>query len=71
MQLLHQKNKDWKYLLTLAGQMFPLKTNLDIVRILKAMNGSNAVMAINKKWVTGTDISINVSLGFDKIGVIQ
>ena len=51
MQLLHQKNKKWKYLLTLAGQMFPLKTNLDIVRILKALNGSNAVMATTRKYV--------------------
>ncbi|KAK2158184.1 hypothetical protein LSH36_175g05014 [Paralvinella palmiformis] len=49
MQLLYNKNKDWKYLITLAGQMFPLKTNLDMVRIFKSLNGSNAVAAITKK----------------------
>ncbi|KAK2158182.1 hypothetical protein LSH36_175g05028 [Paralvinella palmiformis] len=49
MQLLYNKNKNWKYLITLAGQMFPLKTNLDIVRILKSLNGSNAVAAITKR----------------------
>ncbi|KAK2139755.1 hypothetical protein LSH36_1633g00022 [Paralvinella palmiformis] len=49
MQLLYNKNKDWNYLITLAGQMFPLKTNLDIVRILKSLNGSNAVAAVTKR----------------------
>ena len=33
----------WKYYINLTGQEFPLKTNWDIVRILKIYNGSNAI----------------------------
>lgn len=33
----------WKYFINLTGQEFPLKTNLQIVRILKALNGANVV----------------------------
>ena len=33
----------WKYFINLTGQEFPLKTNGEIVKILKAINGSNAV----------------------------
>ena len=33
----------WKYYLNLAGQEFPLKTNLEIVRILKIFNGTNDI----------------------------
>ncbi|KAK7488206.1 hypothetical protein BaRGS_00020513 [Batillaria attramentaria] len=35
----------WKYYINLTGQEFPLKTNLQIVRILQALNGSNIVDA--------------------------
>ncbi|KAK7088822.1 hypothetical protein V1264_022690 [Littorina saxatilis] len=35
----------WKYYINLTGQEFPLKTNLQLVRILKALNGSNIVDA--------------------------
>ena len=31
----------WKYVLNLCGQDFPLKTNLEIVRSLKALRGYN------------------------------
>ena len=33
----------WKYYLNLAGQEFPLKTNLEMVRILKMLNGTNDI----------------------------
>ena len=33
----------WKYYLNLAGQEFPLKTNLEMVRILKIFNGTNDI----------------------------
>ena len=33
----------WKYYLNLAGQEFPLKTNLEMVRILKIYNGTNDI----------------------------
>ena len=33
--------KRWKYFINLTGQEFPLKTNLDLVRILRVYNGAN------------------------------
>lgn len=33
--------KSWKYYINLTGQEFPLKTNLEIVEILKTMQGAN------------------------------
>ena len=33
----------WRYYLNLAGQEFPLKTNLEMVRILKLFNGTNDI----------------------------
>ncbi|ESO10805.1 hypothetical protein HELRODRAFT_72329 [Helobdella robusta] len=33
----------WKYVINLTGQMFPLKTNLEIVRILESLKGSNDI----------------------------
>ncbi|PVD26134.1 hypothetical protein C0Q70_13802 [Pomacea canaliculata] len=35
--------KKWKYFINLTGQEFPLKTNLEIVRILTAYNGANDI----------------------------
>ncbi|RUS80159.1 hypothetical protein EGW08_012082 [Elysia chlorotica] len=32
----------WKYFINLTGQEFPLKTNYEIVQILKAFNGANS-----------------------------
>jgi len=43
MEELLLRNKRWKYFINLTGQEFPLKTNWDIVRILKAFDGSNNV----------------------------
>lgn len=37
------KYTDWRYFINLTGQEFPLKTNWDLVKILKAFNGSNDV----------------------------
>lgn len=39
------KYKKWKYFINLTGQEFPLKTNWELVQILKAINGSNLVSA--------------------------
>ncbi|XP_059151949.1 beta-1,3-galactosyl-O-glycosyl-glycoprotein beta-1,6-N-acetylglucosaminyltransferase-like [Physella acuta] len=33
----------WRYVINMPGQQFPLRTNLEIVRILKIYNGSNEV----------------------------
>jgi hypothetical protein len=35
--------KNWTYYLNLAGQEFPLKTNRQIVAILKVLDGANVV----------------------------
>ncbi|ESO90649.1 hypothetical protein LOTGIDRAFT_122925, partial [Lottia gigantea] len=35
---------DWKYFINLAGSEFPLKTNLELVTILKAFNGASLVV---------------------------
>ncbi|XP_053400630.1 N-acetyllactosaminide beta-1,6-N-acetylglucosaminyl-transferase-like [Mercenaria mercenaria] len=58
MEQLWARNKKWKYFINLTGQEFPLKTNYELVQILKAYNGSNDVETtvvqkesnINKKW---------------------
>ena len=39
----------WKYLMNLCGQDFPLKTNLEIIRQLKAYNGHNDINGIIPK----------------------
>ena len=41
----------WKYLFNLAGQSFPLKTNLEMVKILKIYNGANDIEGIYGKRV--------------------
>ena len=38
----------WKYYINLTGQEWPLKTNLELVRILKAVNGSNLIVGSAK-----------------------
>jgi hypothetical protein len=37
------KYKKWKYFINLTGQEFPLKTNQEIVKILKSYKGANDV----------------------------
>lgn len=41
--------KRWKYFINLTGQEFPLKTNWELVQILKAINGSNLVAVATKE----------------------
>ncbi|GFR63011.1 beta-1,3-galactosyl-O-glycosyl-glycoprotein beta-1,6-N-acetylglucosaminyltransferase 3-like [Elysia marginata] len=36
------RRKKWKYLINLTGQEFPLKTNYELVKILKAFKGANS-----------------------------
>ncbi|KAL8610851.1 hypothetical protein ACOMHN_056706 [Nucella lapillus] len=45
MEDLWKVSKKWKYYINLTGQEFPLKTNLQLVRIFTALNGSNIVDA--------------------------
>ena len=37
------KFKSWKYFINLTGQEWPLKTNWELVKILKVFNGSNNI----------------------------
>ncbi|KAK2153971.1 hypothetical protein LSH36_280g01055 [Paralvinella palmiformis] len=69
MELLYKKCKHWNYLLTLSGQMYPLKTNLDIIRILKSLNGSNAVEGsikeaerVKGRWYTQPPPPLNITI---------
>lgn len=43
--LIHKKTQ-WKYLINIAGNVFPLKTNLELVKILRIYNGSNDIEGI-------------------------
>ena len=42
------RNRDWKYLLNLASSELPLRTNLELVEILKIFNGSNDIHEVFK-----------------------
>ena len=42
----------WKYFINLTGQEFPLKTNLELVRILKSLDGANSMDGSKEKQVT-------------------
>ncbi len=41
----------WKYYINLASQVFPLKTNEEIVQILKIYNGSNIIQSYYGKHI--------------------
>lgn len=60
-----QRNPNWTYLVNIVGQEFPLKTNLELVAALKALNGSNLVEAFPidrfKKWVGSNSLPLKVS----------
>ncbi|XP_049907436.1 beta-1,3-galactosyl-O-glycosyl-glycoprotein beta-1,6-N-acetylglucosaminyltransferase-like [Epinephelus moara] len=51
---LYNASTRWKYFINLCGQDFPLKTNLEIVRALRSLKGSNSLesekMPPEKKW---------------------
>lgn len=45
------KHKKWKYFINLTGQEFPLRTNLELVKILKSYNGANDMESTVKRSV--------------------
>ncbi|XP_068167452.1 beta-1,3-galactosyl-O-glycosyl-glycoprotein beta-1,6-N-acetylglucosaminyltransferase-like [Antennarius striatus] len=51
---LYNISTKWKYFINLCGQDFPLKTNLEIVKALQLLRGSNSLesekMPESKKW---------------------
>ena len=40
------KNSSWKYFINLASQAFPLKTNEELVKILRVYKGYNIVSSL-------------------------
>ncbi|CDS36961.1 glycosyltransferase 14 family member [Echinococcus multilocularis] len=60
-----QNDNNWDYLVNIAGQEFPLKTNLELVAALKALNGSNLIEAAPIKrfqsWVGNRIPPLNAS----------
>ncbi|EUB55860.1 Beta-1,3-galactosyl-O-glycosyl-glycoprotein beta-1,6-N-acetylglucosaminyltransferase 3 [Echinococcus granulosus] len=42
-----KRNGKWKYLINIEDNVFPLRTNLETVAIVKALNGSNLVEAFS------------------------
>ncbi|VDP78993.1 unnamed protein product [Echinostoma caproni] len=49
---LTQSTVRWKYMLNGSGQEFPLRTNWELVKALKAVNGSNIIEFDDYKFVT-------------------
>lgn len=51
---LYKATTKWKYFINLCGQDFPLKTNLEIVRMLRSLNGGNSLesekLPAEKMW---------------------
>ena len=48
----HVKQDDrWRYLINVAGEAFPLRTNAEIVKILKIYNGANDIEGIYGKRI--------------------
>ncbi|XP_054905143.1 beta-1,3-galactosyl-O-glycosyl-glycoprotein beta-1,6-N-acetylglucosaminyltransferase-like [Poeciliopsis prolifica] len=51
---LYKYSTEWKYFINLCGQDFPLKTNLEMVRMLRSLKGGNSMesedMPGSKKW---------------------
>ena len=59
MKRLLRRSKKWKYFINLTGQEFPLKTNWQIVQILKAFNGSNNMEGTIKRFVLSNFIVVH------------
>jgi len=49
---LFERPEHWQYYMNLVGRDFPLRTNRELVKILKAYNGSNDVDGSYHRYVT-------------------
>nr|XP_022304877.1 N-acetyllactosaminide beta-1,6-N-acetylglucosaminyl-transferase-like [Crassostrea virginica] len=54
--LLNYTDVKWKYLINLPAQEYPLKTNLEMVKILKLFNGTNSIESV---YDTATHYRVN------------
>ena len=50
MEELLKRSKTWKYFINLTGQEFPLRTNYELVKILKAYNGANDIEGTIRRY---------------------
>ena len=50
MEDLWKRSRKWKYFINLTGEEFPLRTNLELVQILKVFNGANNVAGSKKRY---------------------
>ncbi|XP_051807023.1 beta-1,3-galactosyl-O-glycosyl-glycoprotein beta-1,6-N-acetylglucosaminyltransferase-like isoform X1 [Acanthochromis polyacanthus] len=60
---LYNASTEWKYFINVCGQDFPLKTNLEMVRMLHSLKGQNIMesepIAGKKWWVTNAYQIVN------------
>ena len=61
-----RQNTKWKYFINLTGQMFPLRTNLEIVRILKIYNGSNDIEGMSSDRLLRARFEFRYLVGYNK-----
>ncbi|XP_018407773.1 PREDICTED: beta-1,3-galactosyl-O-glycosyl-glycoprotein beta-1,6-N-acetylglucosaminyltransferase 3 [Nanorana parkeri] len=67
MEDLLKSNIQWKYLLNTCGSDFPLKTNAEIVRVLKSLNGKNTMESERpsqlkqRRWKYHYEVSDHIS----------
>ena len=45
------KSPSWKYYINLTGREFPLRTNKELVDILRALNGSNDISGTSNRYI--------------------
>ena len=59
-----RRHSTWRYLINTVGQEFPLRTNLELIAALKALNGSNLIEGDSiepfKHRVNGTVLPLKV-----------
>ena len=53
MEELLRHNRTWRYVINLTGQEFSLRTNREIVQILKIYNGANDIEGVSKQKSAG------------------
>lgn len=70
MQRLLELSRKWKYFINVAAQEFPLKTNLELIRIFKAIKGANIIDGSNKKYAF-LEVSIRLIIQFISLGLRQ
>ncbi|KAM4602927.1 beta-1,3-galactosyl-O-glycosyl-glycoprotein beta-1,6-N-acetylglucosaminyltransferase-like [Polymixia lowei] len=68
---LYNTNVTWKYFINLCGQDFPLKTNLEIVRSLQALNGRNSLMSetapqFSRRWQVVYEVVDDILRGTER-----